>query len=83
MARDRPAHESRGDELADADAGLRSVVGNDGEIALALPHQFVDRRARACRQPMKPPIMRLAPSGIMATAFSHVIVFMSVDLRFQ
>ena len=42
MTRDRPAHQSRGHELAYADAGLRIVVGDDGETALALAHQFVD-----------------------------------------
>ena len=65
VADDRPcARCPRVDELADADARQRRVVGDHGEVALALPHQLVDQTLRACRQPMKPPIISVAPSGI-------------------
>ena len=56
--------------------GDRGVVGDHGEIALVLAYDLVDRRARACRRAMNPPIIRLAPSGIMATDCSSEIVRM-------
>ena len=56
--------------------GHRGVVGDHGEIALVLAHDLVDRPARAFPRAMKPPIIRLAPSGIMATDCSRETVCM-------
>ena len=69
VAGDRPGEKTGPNQLANAPAGHRRIVGNDDQIALALAHK---------PHPMNPPIMRLAPSGIMATASSTATIFMSV-----
>ena len=46
VADDRLLHQAGADQLADAHAGHRGVVGDHGEIALALAHQFVDHVLR-------------------------------------
>ncbi len=46
VADDRLAHQPGAHQLADADAGKRRVVGDDGQVALALARQFVDDAVR-------------------------------------
>ena len=63
-------------QFADAPARHRRIVGNNGQISLVLPHQLVNHTF-GVPTPMNPPIMRLAPSGIMAAAPSIAIVCMA------
>ncbi len=55
------------DQLADPLVRRRSVVGDHGEVALLLAHDLVDDVLGVCPTAMNPPIIRLAPFGIMAT----------------
>ena len=43
VAGDHLAHQSGADQLADADTRAGGVIGDDGEVALALPHDLVDQ----------------------------------------
>ena len=43
VARDGLAHHARANQLADAGAGQRIVVGDDRQVALFLAHQLVDQ----------------------------------------
>ena len=73
MAHDRLAQQLGADELADSLPGHGGVVGDDGEVAFLLAHDLVDQRS-GVPTAMKPPIMRLAPSGIIATDCSRETV---------
>src|SRR4051812_40831780 len=75
MARDDLADQLGVDQLADPNAGAGRVIGNDGQVPLALTHHLVDETGRRPTA-MKPPIIRLAPSEIRATASATLIVFL-------
>ena len=53
--------------------GHGGVVGDHGQVSLALADQLIHQRS-GVPTPMNPPIMTLAPSGIWETAFSIAIV---------
>ena len=66
MAHDGLAHQLGPDELADSATRRRRVIGDHRKITLVLAHDLVDDPL-GLPTPMNPPIIRLAPSGIMAT----------------
>ena len=55
----------RVDQLADADARAGGVVGDDGEVALALPHQLVHQAFGRADAHEAADHEVLAPLGIM------------------
>ena len=76
VTHDDPPQQLGSDELADADARSGGVVGDHREFALCC-RTSSSISGSGVPTPMKPPTIRVAPVGIIATASGRPIVFIA------
>ncbi len=73
MGRNRPGDAAGGNKLANANFGPRRIIRDHREVARPALDQSIDSVMRRA-DPMKPPIVTVAPSGTSAAAASGLLL---------